>query len=197
MSTVRLVPDYQSLWSTMEVVPKWQTAVNLAAAHILQFKDRYVAVGKEVCDTVPVPWYFIGLIHHMESGQNFNRHLYNGDPLTARTVKAPPGRPLTGTPPFTWDFAATDALKYMGYGVAHTWDLFTNLLPRLEAYNGLGYQYHGVYSPYLWSGTNHYMAGRFEEVLNKETQHYDVVFNSQEVSQETGCAPILSILLKS
>ena len=79
-----LIPDYKALWASMTVNPDRANLVKLVSSHIRQFQTRYQAVGDKVCPTIPVPWYFIGLIHHMESGQNFNCHLHNGDPLRDR-----------------------------------------------------------------------------------------------------------------
>jgi lysozyme family protein len=54
---------------------------------------------------------------------NFNRHLHNGDPLTSRTVHVPAGRPKSGTPPFTWEQSAVDALAYDGLTQVTDWSI--------------------------------------------------------------------------
>lgn len=180
-----LIPDYKTLWSSMIVSSS--PGINLAAQHISQFRSRYETVGIQVCPSFPVPWYFVGLIHHMESGQDFSRHLHNGDPLTARTVHVPKGRPTTGTPPFTWDYSAVDALTGMGYHNPKVWEV-DDVLTRFEQYNGLGYRSHDIYSPYVWSKTNHYSKGYYNS---------DGKFNPDTVSQQIGCAPILSFLLNT
>ena len=69
-------------------------------------RARYASVSAQT----GVPWWVIGLIHMMEAGQSFRCHLHNGDPLTARTVQVPAGRPKTGQPPFIWEESAADAL---------------------------------------------------------------------------------------
>src|SRR5690606_7467709 len=94
-------------------------------------KSRYKAVEA----ASGVPWHFIAVVHNMESSQRFDRHLHNGDPLTARTVQVPKGRPQTGNPPFTWEASATDALAFEGLGAGTDWSL-AGTLYRLEAYNG-------------------------------------------------------------
>ena len=189
-----LKPDYKALWESMVIDAKRLPAIQLAAQHIKTYESRYQSVGTSTCPTIPIPWYFIGLIHHMESGQDFNCHLYNGDPLTARTVHYPPGKPTKGNPPFTWEFSAQAALTDEGYGSPKIWEI-DDVLSRLESYNGRGYWSHDIYSPYLWSGSNHYTKGKFDEVLNPTTHKYDVKFNADEVSQQLGCAPILKYLL--
>ena len=52
-------------------------------------KARYAAVGKPF----GIPWHVVGIIHMLEAAANFTTHLHNGDPLTARTVHVPAGRP--------------------------------------------------------------------------------------------------------
>src|SRR5690349_17054127 len=58
---------------------------------------------QSVADSTRVPWYVIGVIHSMEAGLSFKCHLHNGDPLNARTIHVPAGRPAAGDPPFTWE----------------------------------------------------------------------------------------------
>jgi len=52
---------------------------------ILQYKSRY----QTIVEPLQIFWYFEGIIHSMESGRNFLRHLHNGDPLTGRTLIFP------------------------------------------------------------------------------------------------------------
>src|SRR5215210_8455887 len=106
----KLREEYQRLFDTCIISPSRASIVDKLAAGIEQNRNRYAAVG----DPLGIPWYFIGVIHNMESSQNFKRHLHNGDPLTARTVQVPAGRPKTGSPPFTWEESATDALRLEG-----------------------------------------------------------------------------------
>lgn len=189
-----LTPNYQVLWDSMVPDPA-HAATILADAHKIEDgKLRYQTVGAQVCPTKPVPWYFIGLIHLMEGELNFHTHLYNGDPLTHRTVHYPRDKPVLGTPPFTWEYSAIDSLKSQGYAGPITWDT-AMILRQLEKYNGRGYWSHDIYTPYLWSRTNHYTAGKFEEILNRQTQHYDVHFNPTLVSGQVGAAPILQQIL--
>jgi lysozyme family protein len=191
-----LKPDYKALWDSMVIDPKRDPAIRLAAQHIKNFMTRYQNVGVSVCPLKPIPWYVIGLIHYMEGGQNFNTHLYNGDPLSDRTKHYPPGMPAKGNPPFSWEYSATCALRDQGWGVSKIWD-YDDILDRLEDYNGHGYWKRDIYTPYLWSGTNHYTKGKYEEVWNQETKKYDVHFDKDEVSQQLGAAPILYYILNN
>ncbi|MGI9106944.1 MAG: hypothetical protein ACR2G4_11925 [Pyrinomonadaceae bacterium] len=119
----------------------------------------------------------------MEASLNFNTHLHNGDPLTKRTTPVPPGRPRTGTPPFTWEESATDALKLQRLHGLDDWSLPTTLF-RLEKFNGLGYRsrHPEVLTPYLWSFSHHYTRGKFIA---------DGKFSPTAVSQQCGAAILL------
>jgi lysozyme family protein len=105
-----------------------------------------------------VPWLVVACIHFRESDQNFRCHLHNGDPLTARTVRFPPGRPEKGEAPFEWHDSAIDA--FINLWRPKSWSL-PGALEFMERYNGLGYRKHGVKTPYLWDFTNQYSGGLF------------------------------------
>jgi lysozyme family protein len=128
-----------------------------------------------------IPWAFIGVIHGMECGFNFGGHLHNGDPLTARTVQHPSGRPKTGSPPFTWRQSATDALTMKRLDRVTDWSV-PHMLFLLEGYNGFGYRRRGVPTPYLWSFSSLYEKGKFVA---------DGVFDPAAVSKQCGAAVML------
>jgi lysozyme family protein len=177
--TDTLRAEYQNLFDTCQINADKQTEVAGLAASIIQHRSRYEAVGTPLA----IPWFFIGVIHNMESSQRFDRHLHNGDPLTARTVHVPAGRPASGDPPFTWEVSATDALKLEALDKVTDWQLPT-LLYQIEKYNGFGYRtrHPDVLSPYLWSGSQHYTKGKFIA---------DGTFDPDAVSKQSGAAVIL------
>lgn len=156
--TKTLQAQYEDLYTRMEIRLDKLSIVEKHVDQILQHKSRYQAVA----EPLGIPWYFVGIIHSMESSRNFSRHLHNGDPLTARTVQVPRGRPKTGQPPFSWEESATDALKYHNLHQVADWPL-VRILYEFERYNGWGYRmYHAhVYSPYLWSYSNQYSKGKY------------------------------------
>jgi lysozyme family protein len=177
--TAALKEEYQLLFDTCDIRPESGKNVDALVNKIVQNRDRYSAVG----DALGIPWYFIGVIHNMESSLRFDRHLHNGDPLTARTKQVPPGRPKTGNPPFTWEESATDALQLEKLDQVRDWSLPATLY-RLEAYNGFGYRlrHPEVLSPYLWSFSGHYELGKFVA---------DGTFSTTAVSQQCGAAVLL------
>lgn len=131
---------------------------------------------------VSIPWPVIAAIHFRESGQNFKCHLHNGDPLSARTVHIPAGRPAKGAPPFTWIDSACNALT--GRVQPPAWDL-AGCLEFMEYYNGGGYQKRGVNTPYLWDYTDAYTSGLFVA---------DGTFDPTKKESRPGAAAILKTL---
>lgn len=150
--------EYAALWAEMAIRKDNIDDADRIVDKITENKGRYQIV-EAACD---VPWYVIAVIHSLEASGKFNRHLHNGDPLTAKTVNVPPGRPLTGEPPFSWEESALDALQYDGLIGNSDWSI-EHIMYVLERFNGWGYRkYHPeVKSPYLWSFSNHYLMGKY------------------------------------
>lgn len=173
--------DYRARFAACVVRPEQLALANGYVERMFEGRDRYARAG----DALRVPWWFIGAIHALESGFAFDRHLHNGDPLSARTRRVPAGRPPDGEPPFTWEHSATDALRYKKLERWGDWSV-AGALYQWEAYNGFGYRERGVPSPYLWSFSNHYTRGRYVR---------DHVFNPDAVSNQCGAAVMLRILV--
>ena len=165
---------YIQLYSTMIIQKpeKVQALVDL----IKRGEARYKSLKTQV------PWYVIGIIHLRECSCSFEKHLHNGDPLEAKTVRVPKGRPA-GNPPWTWEESALDALQDIK---TTNWSI-ENILHDFEAYNGMGYANHGINSPYLWGGTQHYIKGLYVA---------DNKFDPDFVWTGIGCAPILKSLIE-
>lgn len=164
--------EYAELFDTCDIRAERASEVNSLADRIVAQKARYSAAGAPL----GIPWYFIGVVHSLESGLKFTGHLHNGDPLTARTVQVPKGRPKDGTPPFTWEQSAADALKLQKLEQWTDWSI-PGLLYKLEAYNGFGYRKRLMPSPYLWSFSVHYDKGKFVA---------DGTFSATAVSKQCG-----------
>jgi lysozyme family protein len=172
--------NYNLLYQSLLIRPARRAAVDQMVRRITANKARYQKVAK----AIGMPWYVVGIIHSLEAGSNFTKHLHNGDPLTARTTHVPAGRPKTGKPPFTWEASAIDALS--GFRAWKDWSVPGTLF-KLEGYNGFGYRDHHptVPSPYLWSFSNHYTSGKYVA---------DGKFAPSAVSQQCGAAVLLKRL---
>lgn len=169
--------EYQKLFDTCIIKPNKYPEIDSYISKMIANKNSYDAVSKKT----DVPWNFIAITHCMEGSLNFKTHLHNGDPLTARTVHVPSGRPLAGHPPFTWEESAEDALTLEGFTTWRDWTV-PGMLYCFEKYNGFGYRRRGINSPYLWSYSNHYAKGKFSS---------DGHFDPDAVSRQCGAAVIL------
>lgn len=177
--------EYADLYKTMKIKPSWVNAVTNVSNKIKQNRDRYEAISKACGGNIP--WYFIGVIHNLECGLSFSKHLHNGDSLKRKTRRVPAGRPLNqGNGPFDFDRSAVDALTMKGFQNIVDWSP-ARMCFELEKYNGFGYRlYHpSTLSPYLWSGSTHYTKGKYVS---------DGKWSSAAVSQQLGAILVIAYL---
>jgi lysozyme family protein len=144
-------PVYARQWDKM-LLTRPQTTRS-ASLKILAHKARYLEVEKDT----GVPWWMVGVLHLRESNLNFRTQLAQGDPLNRRSTHVPRGRG-----PFkTWRDGAYDALVTLKrLNRIKDWRL-EKVLYYAEQYNGWGYHYRGLPSPYLWGGTSVQRPGKF------------------------------------
>ena len=148
--------EYRQRFDAAKVLPARQDTVAHSVRKILANRGRYERLTR----SMTMPWYFLAIIHGLEADFRFDAHLHNGDPLTGRTVRVPAGRPARGTPPFTWEESAMDAIAANRYDKWNDWSI-AGMLVAWERYNGLGYRHHGIHSPYVWASTDLYAKGRY------------------------------------
>ena len=142
-------------------------------------KARYQAVSKRT----GIPWAFIAVVHERECSQDWAGSLAQGDPWNRVSVHVPAGRG-----PFkSWEDAAIDALIDSAPHAARNTDWsIGGTLAMLEQYNGLGYAARGRPSPYIWSGTNQYVSGKYVR---------DGVYDPNAVDSQLGCAGLLMAMM--
>jgi lysozyme family protein len=174
--------EYARCYSKCTPRPECRATVDYYVRRLRSGQQNYELVQA----ALGVPWAFVGVIHAMECGFNFSCHLHNGDPLTGRTTHVPQGRPAEGSPPFTWQQSAVDALQLRKLDAVTDWSVPHQLF-LLEGYNGFGYRRHGVPTPYLWSFSNLYAQGKFTQ---------DGKFDPAAVSRQCGAALMLKEVLK-
>lgn len=179
---LRMFPRYEALFYSAMILDIHKPELAKVCTKIKKNISRY----QEVADHFKMPPEVVGVIHSLEGSLNFNTHLHNGDPLSRRTTHVPKGRPKNGTPPFSWEVSAIDALTGDGASNVETWDL-PHTLYWIEGFNGWGYQlYHSkINSPYIWSFTNKYVRGKYDK---------DGHFNADLVSDQCGAAALLKTL---
>ena len=177
-----LSDEYMRFFAGAAVKDANAQSVARNAEMCLRFRPRYEKVG----GPLGIPWWFIACVHMLESSFNFTTHLHNGDPLSSRTFRVPAGRPARWNPPNDWESSAQDALRGQGLADQADWSL-PRALYRWEAYNGFGYRPRRIASPYLWSMSTIYRAGKYVG---------DGVFSATAVSQQCGAASVLKLLHK-
>lgn len=172
-----------SRWANAKLTrgPEFAKPAGLAVAN----EARYLAIARR-SGMPDIGWVFIAVSHYRESAQNFERNLGQGDPLGAKTSHIPAGRgPFRG--PAAFEDAAVDALVNCAPYAARLTDWsVTGMLTNLERYNGLGYATRGLPSPYIWSGTDQYRAGKYVA---------DGVFDATEVDKQLGCAGLILTMM--
>ena len=130
---VDLAAEYKSLWDTAAIRPERLKEVKAVAKTLRGLKPTY----DEVSAATTVPWFIVGLIHSLEATFDMEAHLHNGDPLTARTVQVPSGRPKNGSPTFSWAASAIDALTMHGMqNIGKDGWSIERISFELERYNG-------------------------------------------------------------
>ena len=143
---------------------------------------RYQAVSS----LTNVPAELIAALHWRESTGNFGTYLHQGDPLGQPAVNWPTNIPVFDR----WEDAAVHALN-MKRGLQSQLQMTadTTSTPTIatyaEAYNGLGYQYRNIPSPYVYSGTNQYTSGKYVR---------DGVFNGSAVDTQLGVLPMVGAI---
>ena len=71
-----LSADYSLCWQACRIAPQKRADVERSAERLLQGRPRYQAVSAR---TNGVPWQLIGIMHGLECGYDFFKHLHNGD----------------------------------------------------------------------------------------------------------------------
>ena len=177
-----LSDEYARLWEGMKIHDDKIQIIDKIARRLASNKARYQAVTQ----ATTVPWFVVAVLHEREASGNFLCHLHNGDPLSARTRHVPSGRPPPpASPPFTWEQSACDALALDGLSKVASWSI-ERACYEIELYNGFGYRRHGIHSPYLWSFSNNYSAGKYVA---------DGKWSASAIDAQCGVMPLISRLM--
>ena len=157
--------------------------------------ERY----KELAEEVGVPPELIAVIHYRENSKDyldgsFNVYLHNGEQLGKTTVKVPKGIYFED-----FNLAAYDAIRkkeeYIEkYNLTSDSKDIIAMMCFAEVYNGLGYYNNKHISPYLYSGTNLYVSGKYVEERNAEGK-YISVYKENVVDAQIGVYILLNSIL--
>ena len=169
-------PTYARQWDAMHITRL--ATVRAVAKRLHAAKDHYLKIEK----ATGVPWWMVAVIHERESSQNWSRSLAQGDPWNRVSVHVPRGRG-----PFrSWEEAAIDALATLKRLHKVTDWRLEKALYQLERYNGWGYHWRGLASPYLWGGTTIQQRGKFVA---------DGKFSPTTMDGQLGCAGMIYAMM--
>lgn len=174
--------EYWEHWCNPKIKDEVKLRAKEYANKIISLMPEYEAVTK----VTGVPTHVIGVIDYRESFFNHKTYLANGDPLFdqnglgLKTSHVPKGL----GPVKNWAEGAILSFKHQGFDLCKNWSI-AHALFALEMYNGLGYHKRGKKTPYLWSGTKHYICGKYVA---------DGKFDPLAKDKQLGCVPILYAL---
>lgn len=179
-----------SRWAKAKLTRKSELTPVAARLASPEAKAKY----QEIERATKVPWFVVAVIHERESSQRWDRQLAQGDPLGQVSTHVPKGRgPFYNhpdDPPLQDAFyrAALDALSDCAPYAAKWKDWSPGgAMTLLEQYNGLGYANRGLPSPYVWSGTDQYIKGKYIA---------DGVFDPDTVDKQLGCAALIMAMME-
>lgn len=177
-------------WRDAEPLPEAVFRIDKAVELYRTTAHRYRKVELMRKTGVPAPVIFV--FHMRESTWSFSKHLHEGSSLQGRTRWVPKGRPKKGSPPFTWEESAEDALytlkDYEG-GNGYRWKTIDSMLDWIEQYNGLGYRKYRPQtpSPYVVAGSTEQRPGKYVA---------DGKFSQTAVDKQLGCLIVLKAIAK-
>jgi len=128
--------------------------------------------GIYTIDSLNVPSYVIAILHFMESGGDMKRAIKNGRPIPASV---------------SFKDNAIFSLKtfFEMQNRSFSFDSIEGIADFFERWNGLGYRMRGLYSPYLWAGTNVPTEGKYTS---------DGKYTSKAISKQIGAMAYVKAL---
>lgn len=143
-----------SLDAPLAYRPGYEALAYRTAHRLYENVSRYTALQTYCGGTVPVVFFMCA--HERESDGAWNTYLGNGERLDRVTTMVP-----TGRGPFaSFEDGAKDAVKIEGLDRRTNWTR-AELAFELEGFNGFGYYYKGLPSPYIWAGSTIQRPGKY------------------------------------
>lgn len=126
--------------------------------------EKNKAIYEEISKKTGIPPELIAAIHYRESGCDFNTYLHNGDPLGKPTTNVPKGKYFDNFIDAAVDALSEKKSRRDEFRLNSDSDDIAAMMAFAESYNGLGYyKYHkDTPSPYVYSGTNVYIKGKYK-----------------------------------
>lgn len=146
----------------MKIKPSFWPAAQKFAKRALSHKAEYMAISETIKNQTGkyVPWWFIPLVHERECVRgvdNWTCNIAQGSPFNAKSRVVPYNGPF-----HSFREAAIAALVNEAPHAANNTNWSGGgAMTIAEAYNGTGYAKKGLPSPYVWSGSNRYIKGKY------------------------------------
>jgi len=183
-----LLAENTRRWKTMVVKPEARRQALHFAARALVYKDKYVDLVAQIkrIYNLDIPWWFVPLVHERECTRgvdNWSCNIAQGTPFSQHSRIKPYNGPFS-----SWRVAAIQALVNEAPKAARNTNWSGGGTMTIgEQYNGLGYARMGKPSPYIWSGTQHYVSGKYVR---------DGKYSAKCVDTQLGMAVALKALME-
>lgn len=187
-----LLAENTKRWRKAKFDPSKQAAARSVARKLVaaEAKARYEGIADRIAKMGHnIPWWVIAVIHDREclkqrdGSLSWSCNIAQGSPFSVRSKIIPRNGPFR-----SFEDAAVDALVVQAPRAALNTDWSAGgVMTILERYNGLGYAKKGRPSPYIWSGTDQYVKGKYVR---------DGVYDPNVVDAQLGVAIVLSEMQK-
>lgn len=173
--------EYLVLLTTMVVQNGAKAQIEEAARKLLDSDHRPLYEREEAATGVPA--ILLAALDERESGGNLRCAIGQGDPFDRVSTHVPRGKG-----PFASKVEADIFyIRYHGLDKTTqpwTWPYFCW---KAEGWNGFGPRNHGIYTGYLWAGTNHYRRGKYVR---------DGVWDAGFVDRQLGVVPLAKRIIE-
>jgi len=152
----------------------------------LEHYDKNEARYKAMEEKTGVPAYLIAAIHYREGSGSFDKYIHNGTMLGNEIdVWKKEGDGQEKITLYTWEDSVIDSMERQHPSSIIVKGDYPTYLEFAEKYNGYGYRKNNMKSPYIWSGTDTKLNGKFES---------DGIYNKNQEDKQLGIAVLLRAL---
>lgn len=183
-----LLTENTKRWQRARYKPSFEAAAEKFAKRALAHKEEYQAVSETIWNLYQkrIPWWFIPLVHERECVRgvdNWTCNIGQGSPFNVKSNIKPYNGPF-----HSWREAAVAALVHEHPYAANNTDWSGGgTMTIAEKYNGVGYANMGRPSPYIWSGSDQYVSGKYIA---------DGKYSASTVDTQLGVAVSLRAMMK-
>lgn len=183
------------LISINSIDKSFDKAVNDFKSAYVKNKEKY----KDLAELTGVPPELLAVIHYRENTSDylsgaFNVYLHNGDPLGKPTTHFPENKLFDNFQDAAKDAMQSQQRNIDKYHLTSDSKDMVAILCFAETYNGLGYYKGGHVSPYVFSGTNVYVSGKYVEEMDENNKNKSV-YKPEAVDKQVGAYLLLNSII--